>query len=215
MYTPEFRRHFVVFVAGDTLMTLRFAMKGWKAAADAFIDEGVKSGAFIVHDRKDIDYRIVTDAREERHKLVARVVFLLNITKAGDFACCYAANLVVVDIPSGVESISFAAFGNCESLTTVSFLTTLTSIGQQASAFCYSLENVDLLQTNLQELCQQAFHVCSKLKSMMIPDSLQTLGRNVFGRCFKLGPSNIDMNISTSRYDPTSEVVAHFRSLQN
>jgi len=28
MFTPEFRRHFVEFVPGDTLMTLRLATKG-------------------------------------------------------------------------------------------------------------------------------------------------------------------------------------------
>ncbi|GMH89507.1 hypothetical protein TL16_g11479 [Triparma laevis f. inornata] len=54
MFTPEFRRHFIEFVPGDTLMTLRLETKGWKATADAFIDEGVRSGTMIVHDGKDI-----------------------------------------------------------------------------------------------------------------------------------------------------------------
>ena len=93
MYTPNFRRNFVEFVPGDTLMTLRLATKGWKAAADAFIDEGVRSGAMIVHDGKDISYEA------ERRELVMRAIFLLNITKVGDKACLYAINLVVVDTP--------------------------------------------------------------------------------------------------------------------
>ncbi|GMI01923.1 hypothetical protein TrLO_g8130 [Triparma laevis f. longispina] len=99
MYTPNFRRHFVEFVLGDTLMTLRLATKGWKAAADAFIDEGVRSGAMIVHDGKDISYEA------ERRELVTRAIIPLNITKVGDKACLYAIKLVVVDIPEGVERI--------------------------------------------------------------------------------------------------------------
>ncbi|GMH71017.1 hypothetical protein TL16_g10403 [Triparma laevis f. inornata] len=53
MHTPEFRKRFVEFVPGDTLLTLRLATKGWKAAADVFIDEGVESGEIIVHNGRD------------------------------------------------------------------------------------------------------------------------------------------------------------------
>ena len=53
MYTPKFRRHFVDFFPGDTLMRLRLAMKRWNAAADVLIDEGVRSGEFMVQDGND------------------------------------------------------------------------------------------------------------------------------------------------------------------
>ncbi|GMH92928.1 hypothetical protein TL16_g12492 [Triparma laevis f. inornata] len=205
MYTPEFRRHFVEFVTGDTLMTLRLATKGWRAAADAFIDEGVKSGAMMVHGGTAIS--MISDAREERHKLVTRVIFLLNITKVGDYACFKARNLVVVDIPEGIESIGKLAFHNCSSLTTVSFPTTLTSIDDYAFTRCTSLENVDLLHTNLQEKGNMAFYECSELKSMTIPDSLQTIGTMVFYHCSKLVPSNVD-------FHDEGAVVAYLRSKQ-
>jgi len=151
MFIPEFRRHVVEYVQGDTLMTLRLATKGWKAAADAFIDEGVRSGAMIFHDGKDISednaYAQVED-QKERVKLVTRVIFLLNITKVGEHACMLSVNLVVVDINEGVESIGGGAFQWCKSLSTVSFLTTLKSIGDAAFNQCLSLENVDFLHTN-------------------------------------------------------------------
>jgi len=102
MYTPEFRIHFVEFVSVDALMALRFETKGWNAAADALMDEGVRSGEIIVHDGKNIDYRILTDAREERFKVVKQVIFVLNITKVRK-TCRYAVNLIVVDTPKGVE----------------------------------------------------------------------------------------------------------------
>ncbi|GMH53838.1 hypothetical protein TL16_g01542 [Triparma laevis f. inornata] len=213
MHTPEYRRHFVEYVPGDTLMTLRLATKGWKAAADAFIDEGVESGTMIVHDGKDISYKkMLALARSERRKLVTRVVFPLNITKVGGYACRFAVNLVVVDIPEGVERIGILAFSDCRSLTTVSFPTALKSIGVWSFYGCTSLENVHLLHTNLQEIGACAFYECSELTSMMIPDSLQTLGDDVFHGCSKLVPSNTDV----TDYDnnTTSDVVAYLRSKQ-
>ncbi|GMH54700.1 hypothetical protein TL16_g01727 [Triparma laevis f. inornata] len=192
MYTPEFRTHFVKLVPGDTVMRLRLATKGWKAAVDALIDEGVESGAIIV--RGEEDFEIPNAARRERRALTTRVIFLLNIIKVGKCACYWARNLVVVGVPEGVESIGFVAFGCCPSLTTVSLPAALRLIGGSAFSFCISLENVDLLRTNLQELSVKAFRGCSELKSVTIPDSLQALGDNVFYECPKLIPSSIDVS---------------------
>ncbi|GMH52502.1 hypothetical protein TL16_g01243 [Triparma laevis f. inornata] len=125
MFTNDFKRLLVGLVQGDTLMTLRMATKVWRRVVDAFIDERVASGAMIVHDGKDIRFGSVL-AREERRELVTLVIFLLNIKKVGEQECMWATNLVVVDIPEGVQSISRAAFFRCYSLTTVSFPTTLT-----------------------------------------------------------------------------------------
>ena len=168
---------------------------------------GVASGAMLVHDGKDIG--LITNVREERMKLVMRMIFLLNITKVGYCACVFAVNLVVVDLPEGVERIGVRAIRGCSSLTNVSFLTTLKVIGQ--SAF-YSLENVDLLHTNLQEIGDHAFWDCPELKSMKIPDSLRTIGDYIFYNCHKLVPSNIAVNDCSD--ETTSDVVAHLRSQQ-
>ena len=207
MHTPEFRRHFVDFVPVDALMALRLATKGWNAAVDALIDEGVASGAMLVHDGKDISFN-AAEARKERRELVMRVIFHLDITKVGELACWMAVNLVVVDIPEGVKSIGEGAFYGCRSLTTVSFPTTLTFIGGGSFADCRSLENVDLIRTNLQELGTNAFACCYELKSMTIPNSLQTFGNGIFFGCPKLVPSNI-------RTNDNDTVVAHLRSKQS
>ncbi|GMI03628.1 hypothetical protein TrLO_g10709 [Triparma laevis f. longispina] len=177
-----------IALESHTLMRLRLATKGWKAAADALIDEEVESGAMIVRGSRDM--------------------------ASGDWACCCTVNLVVVDIPEGMESIGWCAFCGCSSMTTVSFPTTLTSIDSRAFADCSSLDNVDLLHTNLQKIDWRAFKDCSELKSMMIPDSLQTLGEDVFLACSKLVPSSIDVN-EVNGNNASSEVVAHLRSQQN
>ena len=47
---------------------------------------------------------------------------------------------------------------------------------------------------------------------MKVPDSLQTLGGNIFYDCSKLVPSDID--VTDEEDDVTSEVVAYLRSIQ-
>ena len=138
------------------------------------------------------------------------MISLLNITKVEKYACAAAANLVAVDIHEGVKSIGFMAFHHWDNLTTVYFPRTLTSISSRAFYSCYSLDNVDLLHTNLQELGARAFAFCSELKTMTIPDSLKTLGIFVLDKCSKLVPSSIDANDFDD--DVTDEVVDHLRS---
>ncbi|GMH79038.1 hypothetical protein TL16_g08012 [Triparma laevis f. inornata] len=227
MFTDDFKRLLLEFVMGDTLMTLRLATKAWKRVTDTFIDKGVKIGELIVHDGKDISEE-KADALEERRTIATRVIFFLNITKVGKHACADAINLIVVDIPEGVVSIDGGTFYNCESLTSVSFPTTLATIGVQGFDGCTSLENVDLLHTNLQHLGSYAFESCENLTSMTIPDSLQTIGRHVFWHCSKLVPSNIDvdyiydhsdedekfLNYTSKSLDTTPQVVAHLRYVQ-
>ncbi|GMI14958.1 hypothetical protein TrLO_g10417 [Triparma laevis f. longispina] len=89
MYTHELRRHFIEFVHVQTLMALRVATKGWNVAADALINEGVRSGELMVHDGKDISVREVmqfgmglTKAQVHRRKLVKRVIFLLILRRS-------------------------------------------------------------------------------------------------------------------------------------
>ncbi|GMH62510.1 hypothetical protein TrLO_g2976 [Triparma laevis f. longispina] len=196
--TDDFYKLIVSYLPNDALMTIKLSSKPWSRVADEFISDDVESGAMIVHDRNDIEVgRDKNDeyweAFEFRRKLVTRVIFLLNITKVGDRACTFSANLVVVDISEGVERIGDHVFYVCSSLSTMSFPTTLKSFGECAFVSCRSLDNVDLLHTNLQGLGHQAFWGCSELKSMTMPDSLQTFGNWVFVHSSKLVPSNINV----------------------
>ncbi|GMH73366.1 hypothetical protein TrLO_g1019 [Triparma laevis f. longispina] len=154
MATVDFKRLLIGFILDEMLMSLRLTTKAWKAVAEEVIDEGVSSGSIIVHGGKDIRKKAWQD-REVRRKLVKRMVFFLNVTNIGVHACCVAINLVVVDIPEGVEIIGAAAFQQCVSLTTVSFPTTLKLIGIAAFASCPSLDDIDLLYTKLRELVEK------------------------------------------------------------
>ena len=128
-----------------------------------------------------------------------------------------AVNLVVVDIP--VERIGKSAFASCRNWTAVAFPSTLTLIEFVAFYNCTSLENVDLLHTNLHEIGSRALDKCSELTSMTILDSLQKLEGSVFRDCSKLVPSNIDVREYNDDWefllDTTPEVVAHLSSKQS
>ena len=210
MHTDDFRRLFVGFFMVDTLAEMRWLDRKWHKVVKKKLTEleDEPFGEIIIHGGNDISNSKVF-ARREKIKQVTKVVFLLNITKVGDHACMYASNLVVVDIPEGITIIGDYSFDRCISLKHISFPKSLTSIGG-GSFYCSSLEQVDLLHTNVRELGTSAFNSCTSLREMKVPDSLQTFGLNVFRNCSKLVPSDIDVDWGHD----VSAVVAYLRSIQ-
>ncbi|GMH50865.1 hypothetical protein TL16_g00889 [Triparma laevis f. inornata] len=140
------------------------------------------------------------------------------MTHIGKWSFVCAENLVVVDIPEGVEIIGRNAFMQCRSLTKVSFTTTLCYIGESSLKNCLNLLKVDLLHTKLEVLCDCAFWGRDELKSMTVAESLgrvnptRSIGTIVFYRCNKLVPKSID--ISDYYKDTTLEVIDHLCELQ-
>ncbi|GMH99983.1 hypothetical protein TrVE_jg4706 [Triparma verrucosa] len=208
MHTDDFRRLFVEFVMVESLVAMRWLDRKWhKVVEKKLIElEAEPSGGLIVHGGNDISGdEADSDARRDKMKQVSSVVFLLNITKVGENACCLASILVVVDIPEGITIIGDASFRYCSSLKDIKFPKSLTKIGMASFARCSSLEQVDLLHTNVQELGNYAFQYCTSLKEMKVPDSLQEFVVYVFTGCSKLVPSTIDV------YD-NNAVMAYLRS---
>ena len=81
-----------------------------------------------------------------KRKHVTNVVFLLNITKIGKFACANSTILVTVDIPEGVESIGDYAFSGCSKLKTATIPKSLRNFGKHVFWECTSLvpSNIDV-----------------------------------------------------------------------
>ncbi|GMH97583.1 hypothetical protein TrVE_jg1592 [Triparma verrucosa] len=210
MATDDFTRLFVEFVMLDTLVAMRWLDRKWhKVVEKKLIEfEDEPFGEIIVHGGNDLSWDEANSAaREERIQQVTKVVFLLNVTKVGDLACCFASILVVVDIPEGITIIGDNSFHDCSSLKDIKFPKLLTTISQQSFDSCSSLEKVDLLHTNVRYLSNYAFSNCTSLREMKVPDSLQTFGANVFRSCSKLVPSHIKI------YDKRA-VLAYLRFIQ-
>ncbi|GMH99605.1 hypothetical protein TrST_g10790 [Triparma strigata] len=208
MHTDDFRRLFVEFFMVDTLVAMRWLDRKWhKVVEKKLIElENEPYGEIIVHGGNDISYE-EADAREESINEVAKIVFLLNITKVGDYVCWFASKLVVVDIPEGISSIGDYSFCGCRSLKEIKFPKSLTSIGRFSFNNCSSLEQVDLVHSNVEELGFSAFGYCTSLREMKIPDLLQNFGDNVFYKCSKLVPYNIWTQNNNA-------IVTYLRSLQ-
>ncbi|GMI14058.1 hypothetical protein TrLO_g2121 [Triparma laevis f. longispina] len=118
MQTPEFYRHFPDNVPLCTLMSIRLVNKVSRIITEQFVFTGKRRGAFIVHDGCDRHRNTSGEELTKMRKNITQVIFPLNITKVGVYACTYARNVVVVDIPEGVDSIGYHAFGGCISLIT-------------------------------------------------------------------------------------------------
>jgi len=123
--TIDFKRHFAEFVHIEMLLVSREVCKEWNDVVVEHVDRSVESGAMVIHGGKDVNYA-VAGARDERQGLMTQVIFLRNIVQIGENAYNSAVNLVVVDIPEGVERIGARAFHYRESLTAISFPRTLT-----------------------------------------------------------------------------------------
>ncbi|GMH47786.1 hypothetical protein TrVE_jg8946 [Triparma verrucosa] len=208
MHTDDFRRLFVGFVMVDTLVAMRWLDKKWHKVVEKELAEvgDEPYGGMIAHGGNHISEGEAS-ARYERINLVTKVVFLLNITKVGDYAYFWAFSLVVVDIPEGITTIGNHSFYGCSSLKDISLPKSLRLIGEYSFYECSSLEEVDLLHTNARELGQWVFAWCKSLREMKVPDSLQTFGTYAFYGCQNVVPSHVKANDNNA-------IVTYLRSIQ-
>jgi len=88
-------------------------------------------------------------------------------------------------IAEGVTSISWYAFYNCRSLTSVTIPNSVTSIGEYAFYDCTSLTSVTI-PDSVTSICEYAFQGCTSLTSVTIPDSVTRIGSYAFRDCASL-----------------------------
>ena len=88
-------------------------------------------------------------------------------------------------IAEGVTSISWYAFYNCRSLTSVTIPNSVTSIGEYAFYDCTSLTSVTI-PDSVTSICEYAFQGCTSLTSVTIPDSVTIIEGGAFSDCDNL-----------------------------
>ena len=86
-------------------------------------------------------------------------------------------------INDGITKIGIGAFDSFVNLKTVSMTDSITWIGDGAFIFCMNLTSVKL-SANIKGIQGEAFYGCNKLEHLTLPDTLKTLGS--FGSCSKL-----------------------------
>ena len=106
----------------------------------------------------------------------------LNIALAA-FGGCQSLTSVV--IPDSVTTIGDYAFSNCTALTSVEIGNGVTTIGKWAFDTCTSLTSV-VLPDSVTTISYHAFSNSDKLVSVVIPDSVTYIGDEVFWACYSL-----------------------------
>ncbi len=88
-------------------------------------------------------------------------------------------------IPAGVTSIGYNAFGGCGELTSVVIPDTVVEMGGRAFDMCLNLTNV-VIPEKITSIGYEAFCFCSNLVSVAIPEGMTSVGYNAFTACSKL-----------------------------
>ena len=99
-------------------------------------------------------------------------------------------------IPESVESIGTSAFASCEFLESVdmSQCTKLEELSDETFRGCIKLKEVQFPQ-NLKEIGKNVFYGCESLKNVQLPSNLKEIGKDAFYGCKSL--ENVDMSQCT------------------
>ncbi len=95
-------------------------------------------------------------------------------------------SLVSVTFGSSVVSIGNYAFYDCDALATVNFPDSgLEAIGESAFAYCALLTNVDFASADFESIGEYAFRATG-LTEVVLPESIRSLSDNIFAECESL-----------------------------
>ena len=128
-----------------------------------------------------------------------------NVKAIPNNAFLNCSKLTSVTISKSVTSIGWRAFGNCSSLTSITIPNNVKTIESQAFNNCVNLATVNFnadscisvgigcwssptlttvnIGDNVKIIPNFAFHYCSELTSIIIPNSVTTIGISAFSYC--------------------------------
>ena len=119
------------------------------------------------------------------HGRVKSAVIAEGVTSISWCAFYDCTSLTSVTIPDSVTSIGDGAFSRCTSLTSVTIPDSVTSIDFAAFSNCTSLTSVTI-PDSVTSIGERAFFECTSLTSVTIPDSVTYIGESAFYNCTSL-----------------------------
>ena len=112
--------------------------------------------------------------------------YLLKYSTTKDARNRYYQNTITkIEFGDGVTSIGNDAFKYCYSLTSITIPDSVTSIGSNAFQGCYSLTSL-IIPDGVTNIEQYAFSNCYSLTSLIIPNSVTSIGNYILQNCYSL-----------------------------
>ncbi len=110
-----------------------------------------------------------------------------QLTTISQYAFSGCTNIGAINIPNSVTSIEQSAFRNCEAATSLNLGSGVVTIGKAAFAYCYGLTSLDI-PANVKTLERNdgsatGVFASTGLTSLVIPNTLESLGREAFANC--------------------------------
>ena len=130
------------------------------------------------------------------HGRVKSAVIAEGVTSISWYAFYNCRSLTSVTIPDSVTSIGDDAFYNCKSLTSVTIPDSVTSIGSWAFSGCTSLTSVTI-PNSVTSIGDGAFYDCRSLTSVTIPDSVTSIRGWAFYYCTSLTSVTIPDSVTS------------------
>ena len=116
---------------------------------------------------------------------IAGGAILLYSSGKDDRNSVYRNSVQKIEIGNGVTSIGQSAFCYCYSLASITIPDGVTSIEQYAFSSCSSLASITI-PDGVTSIEQFAFNTCYSLASITIPDSVTSIESNAFGYCYSV-----------------------------
>lgn len=112
------------------------------------------------------------------------VIIRTGVASVSPFAF-YGTSIKSVTFPSTVQSIGNYAFANCKNLENVKLGKNTVSVGRNAFYRCTSLNKVTI-NNSLEFLGESAFEGCTAIVKVRFPSTLETIEKNSFKGCTSL-----------------------------
>lgn len=113
----------------------------------------------------------------------------IPIVGIGENALYNDTKINSLSLPSSIERVKSGAFWKASNLKNVTFADKgkgLKTIGMYAFADCSSLESIDLSNSSITEIPENAFSNCTSLKTVKLPSTVTKIADDAFANCKKL-----------------------------